>query len=150
MIGAALVDRGHSRSDVSERQFAELPKFVGVGAIGFAVDASVLTALVVGWGQDPYRARGVSFALAVTLTWYLNRCWAFVPRANQRKATEYARYLAVQLTGAIINLSVYTACLNISTVMRSYPVLPLAIGAAIALAFNYLGAKYVVFTGRVV
>jgi putative flippase GtrA len=131
-------------------RFRELRRFLGVGAIGFVVDASVLTALVDVWDQDPYRARGLSFATAVTVTWYLNRHWAFAPRANQRKTTEYARYVAVQLTGALINLGIYAACLHISNLMRSYPVLPLAAGAATALAFNYLGAKHLVFTRRVV
>ena len=131
---------------MSHSPFSELRRFIGVGAIGFAVDASILTALVVGWGQDPYRARGLSFAIAVTVTWYLNRRWSFAPRANQRKTAEYARYVAVQLTAAIINLSVYTACLKINPVLRSYPALPLAIGSAVALVLNYLGARYFVFT----
>jgi putative flippase GtrA len=130
---------------VSDRPFSELRRFIGVGAIGFAVDAGVLTALVVGWGQDPYRARGLSFALAVTVTWYLNRHWAFASRANQRKTAEYTRYVAVQLTAAIINLGVYTACLGVSPILRTYPALPLAIGAAVALVFNYLGARFFVF-----
>ncbi len=134
---------------MSDRPFSQLRRFLGVGAIGFVVDASVLTALVVGWGQDPYRARGLSFALAVTVTWYLNRRWAFASRANRRKTAEYGRYIAIQLTGAIINLSVYTACLGVDPALRAYPAVPLAIGAGVAMIFNFLGAKYFVFANPV-
>ena len=119
----------------------ELPGFVGVGAIGFVVDATVLTALVAGLGADPYKARGLSFALAVTVTWYLNRRWVFAYQANQRKVAEYASYVGIQVTGASINLGIYSLCLHASTEMRAYPTLPLAIGAAVALFFNYFATR---------
>jgi putative flippase GtrA len=126
---------------VNGSALCELPGFVGAGAIGFAVDASVLTALVAGLGADPYRARGLSFALAVTVTWYLNRRLVFRWRAKQRKIAEYARYVGIQVTGAGINLGIYSLCLQVSTAMRAYPALPLAIGAAGALVFTYFATR---------
>ena len=54
-----------------------LPGFAIVGAIGFLIDAGVLTLLMTRFGFDPYGARTISFTLAVTATWYMNRQWVF-------------------------------------------------------------------------
>ena len=54
-----------------------LPGFVIVGAIGFLIDAGCLTVLMTGFDFDPYSARAISFTIAVTTTWYMNRRWVF-------------------------------------------------------------------------
>ena len=51
--------------------------FAGAGAIGFVVEAVVITALVTLWDVDIYVARLCSFSLAVLITWWLNREFAF-------------------------------------------------------------------------
>src|SRR5689334_11595288 len=48
-------------------------KFIVAGTLGFAVDAAVLTALVTSAHWLPLRARLVSFLLAVSATWLINR-----------------------------------------------------------------------------
>lgn len=132
--------------------FEKLPKsqvrFVIVGGVGFVVDASVLTCLVHFFDGGLYTSRGVSFSLAVSVTWYMNRCWTFGVSENSKKAQEYARYFVVQLLGALINLGVYAACIESSEFMARLPIIPLAIGAAVALFFNYFLSKYFVFVKR--
>lgn len=128
-----------SRTDTST--FA---RFCGFGAIGFVVDASVLTLLVNGFDWNHYTARVVSFALAVTVTWLLNRTWAFARTANAR--SEYARYFVVQGIGAAINLGTYVAVIEIFPGLAKIPVVPLAVGAAPALVFNFLASRSLVFT----
>lgn len=119
--------------------------FTFVGGIGFMADASVLTLLVNGLNWGPYRARLCSFAVAVTLTWYLNRHWTFASQARNNKKIEYARYLTVQSIGALLNLGIYSICLETFPVMVTYPVLALAIGSGIALFFNFYASRYFVF-----
>lgn len=148
-----------SRFRLKLRPSARFGAFAVVGGIGFLVDAGVLTALVNGFGINPYAARAVSFAAAVTATWWLNRSWTFgnrneacgdVPKATgvvSRIAAEYARYVGVQTTGALINLGVYALCVAADPALAAYPILPLAAGSAVALLYNYAASRRFVFTG---
>ena len=124
------------------------PAFVVVGGIGFIVDASILAILVHGYGWGDYTARIVSFSVAVTATWYLNRHYVFSERKTLDRRSEYSRYLAVQLFGMAINFLVYSLCIVSSATMDRWPVLALAVGSAVALFFNYAGARLFVFLGK--
>jgi putative flippase GtrA len=98
-------------------------------------------------GASPYFARLLSFAVAVTATWLLNRHWTFRDRKSPARGVEYMRYLTVQTSGALINLSVYSACLFFSEWMLSNPVAALAVGSGVAMVYNYLGAHHFAFRG---
>lgn len=124
------------------------PAFVVVGGIGFVVDATILAVLVHGYGWGDYTARLVSFAVAVTVTWYLNRKYVFAAGQTARKHSEYTRYLLVQGTGMLINFLVYSLCIASNDLMDRWPVLALAVGSAVALFFNYAGSRIFVFTGN--
>ena len=123
------------------------PAFVVVGGIGFVIDASILAILVHGYSWGDYTARLVSFAVAVTATWYLNRSYVFSARKTLDRRSEYSRYLAVQLIGMAINFLVYSLCIATVEIMDQWPVLALAVGSAVALFFNFLGARLFVFRG---
>lgn len=112
-----------------------------VGLIGFGVDATVLSLLVHGWHLPHYTARAFSFGAAVSVTWYLNRRWTFSSTADATR--EYRGYVLAQLVGAVINLGTYAATIELFPKLARFPVIPLAIGAAFALAFNYTAARYV-------
>lgn len=90
-----------------------------------------------------YSARALSFAAAVSVTWYLNRHWVFL-RTNDR-AREYGAYFGVQTVGAAINLGTYALVIAMFPSLARVPVLPLAAGAALALVFNYSAAGRWVF-----
>ena len=128
-----------------------LPKgfsaFAVVGGIGFIVDASILAILVHGYGWGDYTARVVSFSVAVTVTWWLNRHYVFSAQKTLNRRSEYSRYLSVQLIGMAINFLIYSLCIASSQTMDQWPVLALAVGSAVALFFNYLGARLFVFLG---
>jgi putative flippase GtrA len=126
----------------------EVWRFGVVGAFGFLVDAAVLSWLVQGQGWGPVEGRGVSFALAVTTTWALNRRFTFAARAGADRSREYGRYLAVQTIGALINLGVYLAAIAAVPWVAAWPVLPLAAGAGVAMVFNFVGSRHLAFTGR--
>lgn len=122
---------------------ASLSRFTLVGALGFAIDASVLTLLVSGLAWHHYTARAVSFSLAVTCTWYCNRRWVFASIANRRH--EYGSYFAIQVVGAAVNLTVYVLAVEIFAALGDIPVVPLAMGAVVALAFNFFASRRWVF-----
>lgn len=124
--------------------------FAFVGVIGFVIDASVLTVLVSMLGMSPYLARAISFAVAVFGTWAINRHWTFRTVQRQRSSigTEYARYVFVQTLGAASNLGVFAFALARNPDLIRYPVIPLALGAAVGLAVNFVGSRMWVFADR--
>jgi putative flippase GtrA len=131
----------------------ELLRFAVVGAIGFVVDAGILTWLVSLLAWNVYAARAVSFGVAVVVTWLVNRRWTFAHRgpgvpAPAGAGAEYARYLTVQVTGALANLGVFAAALAVWPRLIAYPVVPLAIGAVAGLVVNFVGARQWVFAHR--
>ena len=120
------------------------PRFLAVGSVGFAIDAGVLWVLVT-LGGDAYLSRGLSFAMAMSVTWALNRRWTF--RGVRRTALhrEYAAYALVQGIGIAANFAVYALMLARLGTGPTAAVLALAGGSGVALAVNYLGLKHAVF-----
>lgn len=113
-----------------------------VGGVGFVADAGVLYALTAG-GTDFYLARLASFAVALTVTWALNRRWTFGHRGRAGLAKSYAGYLAVQLGGAAANFLVYAGVLRLIPATPVNAVLALACGSAVGLVVNFTGARLV-------
>jgi len=122
------------------------PGFVLVGSIGFLIDAGILTALMRSLGLGHYGARAISFTIAVTATWYMNRRWVFERNAVRMSSREYTSYLSVQVIGALINLSVFAAVIEFVPGLAKVPVIPLAVGAAVALIFNFSASNRFVFS----
>lgn len=122
-----------------------LPGFAVVGAVGFLIDASILTVLMNGFGLGPYAARAVSFSTAVTITWYLNRRWVFDRNTVPMSRREYSLYVLVQVVGATINLGVFVAVIQWVPSLAQVPVIPLAVGALAALLFNFGASSRFVF-----
>ena len=124
----------------------QICRFGFIGIVGFLVDAGLLSFLigVVKWGL--YESRAISFSLAVTTTWYLNRHFTFLDRVDTNKVQEYGRYVSGQIVGGLINLTVYVAVLKMMPILAGYPVIPLAIGSLVALIFNFVFARYVAFS----
>lgn len=123
-----------------------------VGAVGFVVDAFLLTVLTIHLGLDVLPSRTVSFACATLVTWLLNRTFTFSRQASREPHTckkEYVFYLTVQLIGAILNFGVFFALIQWNPTLRKIPVVPLAGGALVALVFNFTMSCRFVFKKRV-
>jgi putative flippase GtrA len=131
---------GHAHGDLSS-----FIRFCAVGAVGFAVDAGVLMALLALYPDALIGARLVSILVALTLTWALNRRHTFGSR-DPKMFVEWSRFAGVNGLGAILNFAVYSALLY--TFPGTPPLAALAAGSALALAFNYLGSRRFVFAGR--
>jgi putative flippase GtrA len=123
-------------------------RFTAAGGIGFLIEAVILTWLVQGQGLNIYAARLVSFSVAVTATWAINRNFAFAGLKQHRKGREYSAYFLVQIIGAAINLGIFATVVAIRPGLRSIPVFPLAIGAAVALVFNFVASRTWIFRGK--
>lgn len=119
--------------------------FALIGAVGFVVDGGILTVLHGFADFSATKARLVSFPVAVTLTWYLNRRRTFRQQSDQNSGREWARYAAVNSAGALLNLSIFLWLVHQWQSLSEYPVIPLAIAAVVALAFNFAGSKLFAF-----
>ncbi len=123
-------------------------RYVVAGGIGFVIEAIFLTWLVQAQGLNIYGARAISFTVAVTMTWVINRNFAFAGLQQRDKGREYSTYLLVATAGAVINLGVFAGVIAVEPQLRAIPVIPLAIGAAVSLVFNFLACRIWVFHGR--
>lgn len=124
-------------------------RFSLAGGAGFLIEAVILTWLVQGVEMNVYVARAISFSIAVTATWAINRNFAFGGLQRQEKGREYGAYFVVQVIGALINLAVFVAVLEVYPGLREIIVVPLAAGSAVAMVFNFTAARMWVFRGDV-
>lgn len=123
--------------------------FAMIGGIGFIVDGGILTILDGVFGVELFPARLVSFSAAVTTTWLLNRHRTFADRKELRAVREWGRYVAVNGIGFLLNMGIFFWLVYRWQIFADLPIVPLAIASSIALIFNFLASKYVVFRYRV-
>ena len=126
-------------------EIARFARFCVVGAAGFLADTGTLLAMVHVFALNPIPAKIVSFAVAVLLTFELNRCWTFGAVRRERIGPALIAYLGVQSTGFVCNLAAFTAALYCLPVPLNTLVFCSVIAAAVALLVNYLGARHLVF-----
>jgi putative flippase GtrA len=124
---------------------ASVRNFAAVGVIGFVIDAGLLSALTHGAGWTPWAARVPSFTAAVLATWLLNRRLTFPGLGLRRRSAEALGYGAIQVCGAGINLLVFGLCLAGFPRLAALPVIPFAVGSGVAMVFNYLALKRLLY-----
>jgi putative flippase GtrA len=132
---------------VNRRLVKQFLRFLVVGGVGFVVDGGLLFVLVSA-DVDPYLARGLSFPVAVTVTWYLKRIWTFAETRDHDPKRQFGGYLAVQLTGAGGNYVCYAAVLAFLPQTVANAMIAFAVGSAFGLSINFVGARSFVFSER--
>jgi len=120
-------------------------RFFIVGSIGFFVDGGILTLLHSLFDFSLLHARLVSFAAAVTVTWYLNRQITFSNNRDSRAMNEWTRYAVVNGIGAMLNLGIFLWLVYRFEMLASWPIMPLALAASVALVFNFFASRHLVF-----
>lgn len=127
---------------------ARVLKFAVTGGIGFVVDVGLLTFLTVVPDWDPYTARVVAIAVAMTTTWLINRRFTFKVHDKVTEAkdvvAEGGRYASVAIAAAIVNYAVYVAALYLMprAIFGSEdlpPPIAAVIGSGVAMFFSYFG-----------
>lgn len=128
------------------RTAAEFLRFAVAGATGFAVDAGLVLAFTSGLGWQPVIARLPAFAVALVVTWWINRHWTFKSSDHGRGLlAEFASYGAVQLTGGAANIGVYALVIQLTDKTPVDLLIAMAAGAGVGMCINYLGARKFVF-----
>lgn len=119
-------------------------RFAIVGAIGFVIDAGLLTTLHNGGGLDPFSSRLISISVSAFTTWRLNRSLTF-GASDLSQANEGLRYALVAAATAGFNYLVYVLLL---LGFLGMPPIAAAIAATLAaMFFSYAGYSRFVFSG---
>lgn len=132
----------------------QLMKFAVVGAINTGVDFLVLnlemalTGITSGTLMLPQNS--ISFAVATTNSYLLNKRWTFEDSNSQKEGSKFSQFLGVSLIGVIINSSVvYAITTFVSPIMNISPQLwanvAKLLATGVSLIWNFLGYKFIVF-----
>lgn len=121
-------------------------KFGLVGTVGFFVDVIVLYLCLYGLSFGYYDGRLMSYLVAATVTWSLNRKYTFADiSSNELKTWQWARFLFFNISGGIVNYGSYAILISTSNVVKDYPIIGVAIGSLLGMGANYIVSKVFVF-----
>lgn len=123
---------------------AQLLRFGVVGTVGFLVDSSVLLVLTHYLAIAPLPARVLSFLVAATVTWKLNRHFTFA-QTGSNPLREWGKYLTATATGGALNVLVYKGWISFTDTSTMNLVLGVAIGSIVAMSLNFLISKKLIF-----
>lgn len=132
----------------SAGQHGDKLRFLVVGSIGFMVDGGMMMLLEAQVGWSPLLARMLSFPLAVTVTWLLNRIWTFKRRTQRAAAGQYALYFLIQLGGLAINFSVFALLISSVAWFADHSIVALALGSVLAMVFTFACSTRFVFSAE--
>lgn len=128
----------------------ELSRFVGVGAICFALDAGLFNLLILAFDVGSVTAKVISTILATALSYTLNRAWSFAHTARTGVRRETSLFFLLNAIG----LGISTGCLYLSHHVLGYTsvladnISANFIGMGLATAFRFITYKRFVFVSH--
>ncbi len=134
--------------------FNQFGKYVAVGFTNAAVDFGVLnfeiglTGVAGGWHYSLFKS--ISFAVAVTNSYILNKYWVFDAGSSGGGRSELFKFLAVNLVAIIVNVGVASFVVNYVTPfngvdMKAWANIGSVAGSAVAIMFTFVGSRLIVF-----
>ena len=122
---------------------AQFLRFGVVGTCGFVVDTATVYALRGTFGL--YGAGMVSYLLAATSNWALNRVWTFRGQGSGPAHRQWARFMLANLAGFVLNRGTYAALVTWVPLCASQPVFAVAAGSVAGMFVNFGLSRRVVF-----
>jgi putative flippase GtrA len=126
-------------------------RFAVVGGAGFVVSQAGLYVALNLLHLGDTGAWLFAFFCAVTFTWWGNRMLTFREHAAvgaRGIVFEWARFVAANGIGAVVNFVVYTACIRFAPAPLNSHYIALALGTIVALVFNFTLSQRLVFRAR--
>lgn len=120
---------------MSRALLVRFSRFGLVGGLGFIVDAG-LTVTLIAAGLDPFSARIFAIALAMLVTWRLNRAITFGDSGTSQHS-EGLRYGSIAMIAASLNYATYAALLLL--VPEIWPVMAVALATSLSMLVSYIG-----------
>ena len=118
-------------------------RFGVVGTSGFGVDTAALYAVKGTVGV--YAGAMLSYVVAATWTWWLNRTWTFRGMGQGPWWRQWMHFMAVNLAGFVCNRTVFYTLVTVSALVLANPVIALAAGAVAGLFANFALSRRLVF-----
>lgn len=118
-------------------------RFGTVGALGFVVDNAVLYALRGSVGN--YWAAALSFPVAATVTWAVNRAWTFRGLGAGPAHRQWLRFVATNALGFVLNRGVYALVVSSFAVAAANPVIGTFAGTLAGMFVNFYLSRRLVF-----
>ena len=122
---------------------AQFLRFGTVGLGGFVIDTAIVYALRGTLGL--YGAGLMSYVVAASANWALNRAWTFRGRGEGPAHRQWARFLGVCLVGFVLNRGTYAALVTWVPLCASQPVFAVAAGSVAGMFVNFALSRRVVF-----
>ena len=119
--------------------------FSGIGVLSFLIDVVVFQATLSLGHVSLYAARAISFVVATTAAWWLNRTFTFHDADCGRPDLQWARFFAANLVGGAVNYAVFAVMIATLALATAYPVLALAAGSLCGVFFNFTAYRRYVF-----
>jgi putative flippase GtrA len=144
--------------DRIRRLIKQFSKFVIVGGVNTGIDFAVLNVLMyltgINSGASLFFLNCVSFTVAVTNSYFMNRRWTFKEAAasieDKSAPVQFSQFFMVSVVGALINSSIIVG-------VTTYVAAPFGLGpqlwanvgklfaTGVSLVWNFVGYKFVVF-----
>jgi putative flippase GtrA len=122
---------------------AQFLRFGVVGLIGFGLDTATVYALRGRLGL--YGAGMVSYFVAASANWALNRAWTFRGQSSGRAHRQWVLFLIANSCGLVLNRGTYVALIATTSICTAYPVLAVAAGAVAGMFANFGLSRQLVF-----
>ncbi len=139
--------QAESSSSISPRTennplLRQIWRFALVGVVGYLVNAGLVEAFVLSLG--PVKAQMLAFPAAVSVTWWLNRCFTF-GASRHSLHQEWLRYVLANLLGWIANNGAYLWMIFSLPVAYKHPSIAVAVGSLAGMVFNFSSSRLFVF-----
>ncbi|WP_037300005.1 GtrA family protein [Rubritepida flocculans] len=120
-------------------------RFGVVGTLGFLVDAGTLL-LAVALGAGPYGGRAISYVVAASAVFALNRAWTFRDRPGGAPlARQWGAYLVLNLVGFAANYGTYAGLVAWTEIGARHLVLSVAAGSVAGMFLNFFLSRQLIF-----
>ncbi|MDP3057703.1 MAG: GtrA family protein [bacterium] len=134
--------------------FMQFGKFFIVGILNTGLDFAVLNFLM--WMTQTYKGPSmvifgtISFAVAVTNSYFLNKYWTFGDKSKEQVPQQFIKFLAVAVIGLVLSNSIiYFITTLVNPIFGLSPVLwanfAKAVATGVVLVWNFAGYKLFVF-----
>lgn len=118
--------------------------FLVAGLSALATDTLILAVLTRIAGMNPFLARPIGIAVAMVVSWLINRTVTFQSVAPPSVA-EFVRFAGVSITSQLVNYGVYVILLlSFPSLM---PEVALLLACFVSMFVSYTGFRFAVFRG---
>lgn len=135
--------------------FESFAKYAMIGFFNAGMDFAVFNLLMflTKIEKGPFISffKTVSFAVAVTNSYFWNKYWAFeAGSSTKKKSTEFAKFIIVNIMGAFLNIGITSVIIftiepRFGFSQLAWNNIAVVIATAFALIWNFIGFRLIVF-----